>query len=360
MGNDNAELDKYISDLGDIDDNDTGTDTQDNSNGGNDTVDNASADAGAQSESVRRDEQVGAEQSDKNTPVQPQGKQPKQGTQAPTGKQPRPLGDGTFMDANGNITTENGQIIAEKGFASRMYQQNQRLKEQNTQLNRQFEEIIPRVRELEVLDRNIKQYGLDTMETAQALDLAGRMKRGDYLGVAKEVIALVMAQGYNATDLLGTEVGDTLEMRSVRQMLDERLAPLQREEQARQQNEQATQRAQRAYAEFVSNNDYAEVHANDIASVARQHGIPVQQAYNRVRAFAFDNGFDFSKPLKPQIEARIAEHETQSPANQQRQQPTRPMPNGASTRMNGEPQNIAPASADDDWGTILRSVMQTM
>ncbi len=358
MGNE-GELDKYINDLGGIEEenNDADTGVVDDGNGTG-TADDASTGNDTQDQAVRRDEQVGAEQQTKKQ-VQPKGQQSQQSDQAATGKQPRPLGDGTFMDANGNITDQAGKVIAEKGFAARMYQTNQRLKERVQQAEGHLDNLLPRIKELEGIDNSIRSQNLDTQEVSQALELAGRMKRGDYLGVAKEVLALVMAQGYNVTDLLGGDVGDTIEMKSIQRMIDDRLAPLTREEQRRQQQEQATQNATKAYREFVRQNDYAEVHANDIAAVVQQKGVTPQQAYNAVRAFAYENGLDFSQPLKPQIEAIIAEQNKQ-PATQQRQNPTRPMPSGVNTRLNGAPQNLAPASADDDWGSIIRSVQETM
>jgi hypothetical protein len=275
----------------------------------------------------------------------------------------RPLDDGTYVNPNGDITDANGEVIAKGGFASRMYQTNQRLKSRLEDQTRELNSLATQVGEIQSLARSISQAGLNNDETAQAITLAARMKRGDYLGVAKEVLALVAAQGYNVTDLLGSDVGDTIEMRAVQRMLDERLAPLQRQEQAQTREQEIERTARANYQKFVDENEYADVHADAIARLAQQQGINPQTAYNRLWKFAAENRLDFSQPLGPQIQAIQANGQQRQ---QQRQdvQPAargqRPMPNGGATRGNGVASHLTEAGADSDWGSIIKEVQRTL
>src|SRR5690606_8061835 len=213
---------------------------------------------------------------------------------------------------------------------------NRRLKATLDERTQQLTQISQAVGEVQSLARSIQQAGLDNNEVAQAVDMAARMKRGDVLGVAKDVLAIIAAQGYNVTDLLGSEVGDSLELRAMKRMLDERLAPITREEQARQQQNEAAQRGKAEYDRFIAPNEHAEIHANDIVQVMRREGVNAQTAYNRLFQFAATNRLDFSQPLGPQVVARMnAAKKNGGHQQQQNGRQQKPMPNGASTRGSG-------------------------
>lgn len=360
--NENAELDKYINDLADIKEpEDTGM-TDDNAGDGGDDV----GDGGQQQPTDQQN--AGADQQDQGADPNAGGKQPKgdgkKGEQPSKGKkgaeqeQLRPLGDGTFANGKGDIVDQSGKLIAQNGFAARMYHSNRRLKATLEERTQQLTQISQAVGEVQSLARSIQQHGLDNNEVAQAMDMAGRMKRGDVLGVAKDVLAIIAAQGYNVTDLLGSEVGDSLELRAMKRMLDERLAPITREEQARQQQNEAAQRGKAEYDRFIASNDHAELHANDIVQVMRREGVNAQTAYNRLYQFAATNRLDFSQPLGPQVVARVNAAKKNGTQQNVRQQ--KPMPNGASTRGSGAVPTVPLASADDDWGTIISEVQRTI
>lgn len=357
-----SELDKYINDIGDIkDDSD-----QSGDNGGDNNVDNnpnGTADGTPADKNTQIEDQNSAPASgNKEGQTPKEGQQPGKGGKDGTQPALRPLGDGTFADAKGNITDDKGKVIAESGFAARMYNANKRMKTQLEERTQQLNEIASSVGELKSLATSIRSYNLENTEVAQALDLAGRMKRGDHVGVAKEVLAMIVAQGYNITDLLGGDVGDTVEMKAIQRMLDERLAPITRQEQSRVREQEVQTTAMRQYQQFVSQNEHAEVHADVIAALAKRDGITVQTAYNRLLETAYQNGLDFSQPLRPQILARkeaAGNPNGQQPQNKPNAQ-TKPMPNGAATRMNGGAPQIPMASADDDWGSIIKDVQRTI
>lgn len=355
-----AELDKYINDLADISE-DTGNENDAANSGGDENADggefqqqdnqqNDGADAQGQGAEPTG---AGAQQKGDGAQGQQQGKGGKDAKQGEL----QPVGDGTFANARGDIVDANGKLIAQSGFAARMYSTNKRLKAQLDDRTRQLDEISGAVSQLRGISQQINSYGLANQEVSQALDMASRMKKGDVLGVAKDVLAMIAAQGYNVTDLLGSEVGDSLELRAVKQMLDERLAPLTREEEARRQQEAHVAAATQAYNKFVSENEFADVHADDIVQVMQRDQLTPQQAYNKLYAFAARNNLDFSQPLGPQLRERQAQQ--RQPQQPQRTQ-QKPMPSGAATRGNGAVPTMPLASADDDWATIINQVQQTI
>lgn len=363
---DNAELDKYINDLADIQEPTEKSQDNNTADGGDDADNNEEQQQSTNQQNDDANQQ--AEGSDKSEKGQQpkdnskKGEQPGKSKKGAEQDQLRPLGDGTFANTKGDIVDQSGKLIAQNGFAARMYHSNRRLKATLDERTQQLTQLSQSVGEVQSLSRSIQQYGLDNNEVAQAMDMAGRMKRGDVLSVAKDVLAIIAAQGYNVTDLLGSEVGDSLELRAMKRMLDERLAPITRDEQARQQQAQAAERGKAEYDRFVASNDYAEIHANDIVQVMQREGVNAQTAYNRLYQFAATNRLDFSQPLGPQVTQRMTALKNNGNRQPQQQNGTqrKPMPNGASTRGSGAVPTMPLADANDDWGSIISEVQKTM
>lgn len=365
--NSEEELDKYINDLAGIEEPDANA-AADDDTGGDDNADAGQEQqqpgGNADEQNDQQDQPAKGADPDADRTKQKDGKdknqQPGKGKKGAEQSELRPLGDGTFANAKGDIVDQSGKLIASGGFAARMYHTNRRLKAQLDERTNQLNGIAQQVGEVKALATSIQRYGLNNDETAQALDLAGRMKRGDFLGVAKEVLAMVAAQGYNVTDLLGSEVGDSIELRAINRMIDERLAPITRQEKDRQRETEAETAGRRNYEKFVAENDYADVHANDIVQVMRKEGVNPQVAYNRLFQFAVTNRLDFSKPLGPQVVARIEADKKRGGNRQPNGNQRKPMPNGAATRVNGAIPAQPLASADDDWGSIISEVQRTI
>lgn len=288
-------------------------------------------------------------------PNEGQGEQQQQTQKAPIqGLRKHPSGE--YVDGEGNIVRQDGSLVAKSGGHRRQYEENYRLRSTAQELTQRT-----RVLETELQSRNYlngvpQQLGLSNEEVAQGLDYVARMKKGDLLGVARDIVAQVAAKGHNISEIVGKDVGDAIDLRAVSAMLDQRLGPITQQAQQGEREQQVRQVAQANYQRFVNDNEYADVHADIIVAFADTNHVSIQQAYNKTREFAIQNGLDFTQPLGPQIEALVAQQE--QPQQQQTTQ-TRPMPNGVSTRDSAVvPTKPVYANADDDWGTIIRGAMQ--
>jgi hypothetical protein len=287
------------------------------------------------------------------------GQQPQQVAQAPAeGLRQHP--SGKFVDGKGNITEADGSVVATQGYGRRQYEENVRLRTRVEQSDQRAAALHQEVQSRQFLNDIPRQYQLSNEQVAEGLDFARRIKQGDLLGVAKDLVAKAAAGGVNISEIVGTTVGDSVDMRAIRAMMDERLGPITRAEAQTVEQDQARERATTAYNEFISINEYADVQGEIIAAYAKNNGVPLQKAYNDVRNFAATNQLDFSLPLGPQIEERRAQAAVPVEQQQQQQQPAnntqlRPMPNGVSTHSSAvTPQTPVYADPDDDWGSIIR------
>lgn len=300
------------------------------------------------------------------TPTQPtvpkpnegQGEQQQQTSQTPIqGLRKHPSGE--FVDQQGNIVTADGKIIARSGSQRRGYEETVRLKNTTTQLQQENTRLTQEVQSRAFLNDVPRQYGLSNEEVAQGLDYAARIKRGDVLGVARDFVALAASKGVQITDILGKDAGDSIDMRALRAMIEERTAPLQQQQVQSQAEQEVRQRATQNYNQFVTENENADVQADIIVAYSKANNVSLQVAYNRTLQFAIQNGLDMSQPLGPQIDAAMQQQQQPDTQQQQQQrQPTLPMPNGAATRETAVTQQ-QPVHADpnEDWATILRREM---
>lgn len=284
--------------------------------------------------------------------------QPKQGDQQQQRPQVRPLGDGSFVNQRGDIVDEQGHVIAQRGFARRMYETNQRNNVRLEEQDRIIHQLRTQSAENNAIQTAANQYGLDTNDLVQAVDLAGRVKRGGIVDVAKELVARAVAAGHNVTEILGTEVGDSVDMRALRQMIGEVTTPLQQQQQEQQRQRQIVETAQAKYNDFISRHEFAQVHENDIAKLAEAQGIDATRAYYALREFCIQHRLDFSMPIEPQIAARNRQQQS-GQRNQQQRQPNqqqrqrRPLPNGGnSANMQTA---VAEAPHDASWAEIIKS-----
>lgn len=262
-----------------------------------------------------------------------------------------------FADGNGNIVDKDGKVLAAAGQGARLWQEASRATAQVNNLTRQNEQLMQERKDnVQLLDnaRQMaempRQMGLNNDEFKEGITLLGNWRKNP-VEVAKEVVARTMALGYNATDILGTQAGDALEMRAVTQLVNQSTAPMREQQEQAARQAEAERNGNAAYNTFITKFPDAEVHQEAIANLMGK-GRPAETAYYEVKTFALENGLDFTQPLGPQIAAKQG---GQSPTENQ----PKPMVNGGGrVNQNVNPQqNNALANADDDWSTILHDVM---
>lgn len=264
-----------------------------------------------------------------------------------------------FADGRGNIVDKDGKIIARAGESARHWQTASRAQAQVENLNRQmtvlhnerqqYQQIIAQAKEISELPQRL---GVSKEDYTEGMTLMSKWK-ADPVAVAREIVARTLTFGYNVTDILGKNAGDALEMKAIAQLVQQSTAPIRQQAETESRNQQVQQQAEQQYNSFVAKYEHADVHADAIANMMN-NGVQPVEAYFRVREFAISNGLDFTQPLAPQVAQMQQRQNGQRTTDPQRR--TAPMVagngRGTQTMMTNEP---AMASADDDWGSILRS-----
>lgn len=363
-----GEFDEYLNDIAGLDDGGTSDDTFSNPQNDQQTTDQEDNQQQQQSEQVdqqtaQQDQQAinqtkpGNAQANDQSANQGQGQQPAQNAEAH--KPVTRHGSGNFLDKAGNIVTSDGKIIAKAGSERRQFERFTKLAGDHQKTSQQAQQLEQQLREINFLNNVPRQYNLSNEDVAQGLEIARRLKAGDVLGIAREFVAMAAAKGVNISQIVGEKAGDAIDMVALRAMIDERLAPIMQSQRQSTETSEVERQAVQNYERFVSDNEYADIHGDVIVAAAQRNGTSLQVAYNQTRDFAIRNGFDFSIPLGPQIEARQQQlqQQQQRPPSQTQQ---RPLPSGsASTRGNVvEPPTPQFADPNDDWASIIRNAMK--
>lgn len=295
-------------------------------------------------------------QTAKNKQDPTQDQQPTKDGQTPKTDQLRPLAGGLLVNQAGDIVNKEGNIVARSGAESRLYINLHKSRAEVENMRNENATLKTQVAEARVLNDMPRQLNLSNDDVAAALDMAAKVRQGKVVEVGKEIIALLMSQGHNITDILGDDVGNSVEMRAMKAMLDERLAPITQGQKNIEKNTEVEQAARHKYEQFVETHEYADLHANEIVHIMNSQGATPEQAYIILNRVIYANGLDISKPLDPQIAARQQQPTTPTPTSR-----SAPLPHGGRTGTAPAATSRAAqmASADDDWGSIIRTAIET-
>lgn len=361
-GGNNAPADDVMSNINDMidDDMDMYDDGAETDETDADAGDAGDADAGAASVSPPATGDGG----EPELPMQlPRGQAPSQPQYDPENPRGYTRVGSLFADAQGNIVTRDGRIMAAKGEPARHWANMSRAAGQTTTLQRQNEALTRQIEGSKQLIESAKalvelpnKLGISKDEYNIGVQLIANWTR-DPLATCRDMVARTMARGFNATDILGNDAGNAVEMTALRQLVNEATAGQRQREEMDRTVATQRQNAETAYNNFMGRYPDAAPHADAIAQLMNQRGMSAPEAYHELRYFALQEGLDFAYPLGPQL------------ARKQQQPPVQQQPNGRTQRApmvtgNGGgnrdhlTNEVVYADATATWGDILNSVMR--
>lgn len=266
----------------------------------------------------------------------------------------RRLASGIHVDAQGNIVDpRDGTIIARAGSERRLFEKNMRADASLGQVQTENKQLKEQIAHQQFLDGIPRKYQLNNEEVQTALAMAAVYKQNP-IEAARNMVEMVLALGHNVTDILGKDAGNALEMGAVRQMIDERFQPLTDHAKKAQEAEEQQKNVERQLNEFVTTYEHSDMH---LAVLDRMMGdnpdLSPEKAYYELKLFCANKGFDFSKPLKPQLEARV-----QQARSQQQPARRRGLPNGRqATVSQRDVGDTVQADPHQSWADIIKSSM---
>jgi hypothetical protein len=284
------------------------------------------------------------QEADETQPQQPQQQDPTQLRQQDEGQ--------VRYDQAGNVIDARGNIVAPAGRGRRLDEQNRRYRGLLDAKERELQQVRAQASEAQFLNGAPAKLGLNTDETAAALDMMALFKNNP-AQLVQIVLAEASAKGVDLNKLLGSNMG-AVQTDAIRKMLDDRLAPLDKINKERAENERVTQAVHTRYNTFLSKYPDADPHQDAIANLMRTQGLNEVESYFRVREFALRNGLDFNSPLGPQL-AQLMQQ-----GGQPRQQASRrrPIVNGRPPSNGMTERRTEVASPDRSYASIIDEALQ--
>ena len=249
--------------------------------------------------------------------------------------QPRTYPKAYASDAQGNVIIKaTGEVIATAGAGRKAFERMLPLIGNATSEAEKYKGLYEAAEKSNVVAANLKL-------TPDEYSIGARIMAA-YKSDPKKAIAFLISEAQNnGVDVsdLGVSGGGGLTTAAIEQILDNKLKAvlepfnfITADRQQQEQDREATLEADRTVSEFVTAFPDAEIHADDIAKImnTKPGEIDIEKAYWILNAHAAKLGLDWTKPLVPQINAKLGKtpNNTQ-PANNGRRLP----------EMNGRPHN---------------------
>jgi len=265
---------------------------------------------------------------------------------------PRKGPKGELLDAKGNV------VAASRREKQLAYNLN-RAQYAANQASRQMRAMQQHIQQYAAFDQILKQNNLSMQSAQEALQLRAMAERDPVMAV-RDIVARVLATGVTMEDLFGTDAVPHINARVITNELDRRLGPLEKQTQARQQQAQIEERAQVQMEQFVQNHPHSETHGVEISNLVQQHGLTPEKAYYELRSWVERRGFDFTSPLKPQIEAAMQRQRSGGNGNSRSRSTPGSMrgvqPNGGLPTHNNGANSRGDFRANAPWKDIAAAV----
>ena len=255
----------------------------------------------------------------------------------------------------GELLGKDGQVVASTRREKQLAYNLNRAQYAANQASRQLRQMQQTFQQYQALDGLMKQNNLSAQMAGEAMQLRA-MAEKDPIGAVRDIVARVLATGVTMEQLFGNDAVPAINARVITNELDRRLGPLEQQQRARQQQQRIQETAQIQMEEFVQNHPHAETHGVEISNLVQQHGLTPERAYFELRSWVERRGFDFTSPLKPQIEAAMQRQRANggrrqsTPGSMRGVAPNGQLPTQSTTNSRGDFRSNAP------WKDIAQAV----
>jgi len=201
----------------------------------------------------------------------------------------------------GELLDKNGQVVAATRREKQLAYNLNRAQYAANQASRQLRQMQQHYAQFAAIDTMMKQNNLSPQMAQEAIQLRALAEKDPILAV-RDIVARVLSTGVTMEQLFGNDAVPSINARVITNELDRRLGPLEQQTKAAQRQQQIEQTAQVQMEEFVASHPHAETHGVEISNLVSQHGLTPERAYFELRSWVERRGFDFTSPLRPQIE----------------------------------------------------------
>ena len=255
----------------------------------------------------------------------------------------------------GELLGKDGQVVASTRREKQLAYNLNRAQYAANQASRQLRAMQQTFQQYKGIDDVMRQNNLSVQMAREAMQLRALAEK-DPIGAVRDIVARVLSTGVTMEQLFGNDAVPNINARVITNELDRRLGPLEQQTRAAQQQRQINENAQVMMEEFVQSHPHAETHGVEISNLVAQHGLTPERAYFELRSWVERRGFDFTSPLRPQIEAAMQRQRASggrrrsTPGSGRGVAPNGQVPTQSTTNSRGDFRSNAP------WRDIAQAV----
>jgi|TARA_Y100000310_G_scaffold96855_1_gene94572 hypothetical protein len=242
-------------------------------------------------------EQAGGTEQDTTTETSKPSSEQSSTEQPGTEQQQQTRGPQDIVDAE-------GRVIASGGKERRFYETAQREKQRADNATREVETLKSHLEAINEAGNLGTQYNLSPEEVTTGAQVIAAYKE-DPVGTLKYMLTQAQANGYNMDEIVagGTDMG------AIKQLLDNALAPFTAAHQEQAVTQEADNRANELYDNFVAQHPDAVIHNASLARLLKDDpSLSLEAAYYKLQNYYLSKGFAWTKPLEVLAEeARAAQ-----------------------------------------------------
>lgn len=252
------------------------------------------------------------------------------------------------------VDPKTGQIVARGGVERRYFETAQKLHRDNNQLTQRLQTAEANANHANAIVQLGTQLQLQPSDQTAALNLMSQFLK-DPVKMLEALVIEVKSKGYEIP-FLANGITPGMDTAAVGRMIDQRMAPLTAQQQQQRDAEQTQANAKATLDKFLDDNPEGEHNLGVLAEMmTSQPGLTIQDAHVKFIKWCAQNQYDFTQPLKPQIEARNNQQPTTTTVqNQQPRTPTAPLPNGRQTNNAAPIDSVVKFDENSRWEDIIR------
>jgi hypothetical protein len=254
------------------------------------------------------------------------------------------------------VDPRTGRVVARGGIERHVFEEGQRHARENATLKQQLSALQAHVGTTSEVSRVANEMQLSPENQVVAIRVMGDFLK-DPVRTLQSLVEEVKSKGYEIP-FLTQGVTPGMDLGAIQRMIDAKFAPItQAQEQQRQQEAQRAHVGQQLDT-FLNTNPEANSNLDVLAQMMQaQPHLTLHDAYTKMMRWSYDNGLDYSQPLRPQIDAINQQAAQQQPT----QQPNgrRPLPGGRSANYGANGLDTTRAfNENTPWGDIIRHSME--
>ena len=252
-----------------------------------------------------------------------------------------------------------GLVVARGGIERRIFENAQRVTRENAALNQRVQAAESQANNANEIVRLGTTLALSPQDQQASFNLMSQFLK-DPVRMLEQLVIEVKSKGY-PIPFLETGVTPGMDTAAIARMMDARMKPITDTTRAQEQQVQVQAEAKKTLETFLDANPEGEHNLSVMAEmITAQPGLTINDAYMRLIKWSASNGFDYSQPLRPQIEARQTNqpvvNATQTPT--QPRQPVVPLPNGRQPNRAAAIDEAATFDENASWESIIRRSMR--